>query len=53
MRTPKNPFAGRANNKQTTSAQTYDDEFVSSVKKNETGGNKGGKKGGKKSEKKK
>lgn len=42
MKTPKNPLTKITNNKQTTSVQTYDDEFVSGVKR---GGKKGGKKG--------
>lgn len=45
MRTPKNPFANTSAYKHTTSAQTYDDEFVSQIKK---GGKVKGKKGGKK-----
>lgn len=45
MKTPKNPLSKGVNNKQTTSVQTYDDEFVSGVKRGGKGGKKGGKKG--------
>lgn len=44
MKTPKNPLTKSGNNKQTTSVQTYDDEFVCGVKKGGKG-KKGGKKG--------
>ncbi|XP_037045296.1 uncharacterized protein DDB_G0271670-like [Bradysia coprophila] len=45
MKTPKNPMNGSINNKQTTSVQTYEDEFVGGGKKGGKGGKKGGKKG--------
>lgn len=46
MKTPKNPLASRSGFKQTTSSQTYDDDFVSG-KAAKKGGKKA-KKGGKK-----
>ncbi|KAG4066215.1 hypothetical protein HA402_000439 [Bradysia odoriphaga] len=45
MKTPKNPLNRSINNKQTTSVQTYEDEFVGGGKRSGKGGKKGGKKG--------
>lgn len=48
MRTPKNPFANTSAYKHTTSAQTYDDEFISQIKKGGKANGKKARKGGKK-----
>lgn len=50
MRTPKNPFASTSSNKLSNTTQTFDDEFVSQVKKTGkvSSTKKAGKKGGKK-----